>query len=198
MRKATQRAAAVSAAVLGVALIGTGCSSSTKDKTNEALSSASSAASAASSAASSAGSAISSAVSSVVGAPDEDGAGSSTVITGADGKEYTVSGPILAKLDSLDAAAKQDLGEPTGAEQKNPDGGIYQQFDGGVIVHTTRSYVVWGKIRDKWNELGGSQGKLGYPTSDETTNADGSKQTTFEHGIITWKTGDAEATVTEH
>ncbi|OBK83739.1 hypothetical protein A5648_11930 [Mycolicibacter sinensis] len=104
----------------------------------------------------------------------------------------------MAKLDSLDAAAKQDLGEPTGPEQKNPDGGTYQQFDGGVIVHTTRAYVVWGKIRDKWNELGGSQGKLGYPTSDETTNADGSKQSTFEHGVITWKEGDPEATVTEH
>jgi len=186
MRKATQRAAAVSAAVLGVALIGTGCST-TKEKTSEALSSASSVASSASSV-----------ISSAVNSPSEESAASSTVITGADGKEYTVSGPILAKLDSLDATAKQDLGEPTGAEQKNPDGGIYQQFDGGVIVHTTRSYVVWGKIRDKWNELGGSQGKLGYPTSDETTNADGSKQTTFEHGIVTWKTGDAEATVTEH
>ncbi|MCV7383629.1 LGFP repeat-containing protein [Mycolicibacter longobardus] len=187
MRKATQRAAAVSAAVLGVALIGTGCST-TKEKTSEALSSASSVASSASSV-------ISSAVTSPT---EESAAASSTVITGADGKEYTVSGPILAKLDSLDAAAKQDLGEPIAAEQKNPDGGIYQQFDGGVIVHTTRSYVVWGKIRDKWNELGGSQGKLGYPTSDETTNADGAKQSTFEHGVVTWKTGDAEATVAEH
>ncbi|MEB3033236.1 LGFP repeat-containing protein [[Mycobacterium] nativiensis] len=187
MRKATQRAAAVSAAVLGIALIGTGCST-TKEKTSEALSSASSVASSASSV-------ISSAVS---GPAEESGAASSTEMTGADGKEYTVSGPILAKLDSLDATAKQDLGEPTGSEQKNPDGGTYQQFDGGVIVHTTRSYVVWGKIRDKWNELGGSQGKLGYPTSDETTNADGSKQTTFEHGIVSWKDGDTEATVTEH
>lgn len=189
MRKATQRAAAVSAAVLGVALIGTGCST-TKEKTGEALSSASSVASSASSV-------ISSAVSTAPPA-EESEAASSTEMTGADGKEYTVAGPILAKLDSLDATAKQDLGEPTAAEQKNPDGGVYQQFDGGVIVHTTRSYVVWGKIRDKWNELGGSQGKLGYPTSDETTNADGSKQTTFEHGIVSWKTGDAEATVTEH
>ncbi|OBI08827.1 hypothetical protein A5735_18680 [Mycolicibacter heraklionensis] len=188
MRKATKRAAAVSAAVLGVALIGTGCDGTAKEKTNEALSSASSIASSASSV-----------ISSAVSTPsEEESAASSTVITGADGKEYTVSGPILAKLDSLDASAKQDLGEPTGAEQKNPDGGVYQQFDGGVIVHTTRSYVVWGKIRDKWNELGGSQGKLGYPTSDETTNADGAKQTTFEHGIITWNEGDAEATVTEH
>lgn len=186
MRKATQRAAAVSAAVLGVALIGTGCST-TKEKTSEALSSASSVASSASSV-----------ISSAVSAPEESAAASSTEMTGADGKEYAVSGPILAKLDSLDATAKQDLGEPTGAEQKNPDGGVYQQFDGGVIVHTTRSYVVWGKIRDKWNELGGSQGKLGYPTSDETTNADGTKQSTFEHGVVTFKTGDTEATVAEH
>ncbi|WP_244962550.1 LGFP repeat-containing protein [Mycolicibacter senuensis] len=172
---------------MGLALIGTGCSS-TKEKTSEALSSASSVASSASSV-----------ISSAVTTPaEESDAASSTEMTGADGKEYTVAGPILAKLDSLDAAAKQSLGEPTGAEQKNPDGGIYQQFDGGVIVHTTRSYVVWGKIRDKWNELGGSQGKLGYPTSDETTNADGTKQTTFEHGVISWKDGDPEATVTEH
>lgn len=188
MRKATQRAAAVSAAVLGVALIGTGCDN-TKEKSSEALSSASSVASSASSV-------LSSAVSTTPA--EESEAASSTEMTGADGKEYTVAGPILAKLDSLDAAAKQDLGEPTGPEQKNPDGGTYQQFDGGVIVHTTRSYVVWGKIRDKWNELGGSQGKLGYPTSDETINADGSKQSTFEHGVITWKEGDPEATVTEH
>lgn len=187
MRKATQRAAAVSAAVLGIAMIGTGCDN-TKEKASEALSSASSVASSASSV-----------ISSAVSTPAEESeAASSTEMTGADGKEYTVAGPILAKLDSLDATAKQDLGEPTGAEQKNPDGGVYQQFDGGVIVHTTASYVVWGKIRDKWNELGGSQGKLGYPTSDETTTADGGKQTTFEHGIITWKQGDPEATVVEH
>lgn len=186
MRKATQRAAAVSTALLGIALLGTGCNT-TKEKASEVASSASSVASSASSV-----------ISSAVTSPSESGAASSTEMTGADGKEYEVSGPILAKLDSLDASAKQDLGEPIGAEQKNPDGGIYQQFDGGVIVHTTRSYVVWGKIRDKWNELGGSQGKLGYPTSDETTNADGSKQSTFEHGIITWKPGDESATVTEH
>jgi uncharacterized protein with LGFP repeats len=194
MRKTTQRAAAFSAALAGIALIGSGCQSS-NDKGSEALSSASSA-----------GSAASSAVSSVLGQPDtsaesgsptESGAASSTQMQGADGKEYTVSGPILTKYDSLDPTDKQSLGEPTANAQTNPDGGIYQQFDGGVIVHTTRSYVVWGKIRDKWNELGGSQGKLGYPTSDETNTADGGKQTTFEHGTITWKPGEEEATVEE-
>ncbi len=185
MRKVTQRAAAVSAAVLGIALVGTGCGTA-KEKGSEALSSASSVVSSASSV-----------VSSAVTAPDE-GSTASTQMTGKDGKEYTVSGAILEKYNSLDAKAKQDLGEPKGDEQKNPDGGIYQQFDGGVIVHTTKSYVVWGKIRDKWNELNGSQGKLGYPTSDETDTADGGKEQTFEHGTVSWKPGEEEATVVEH
>lgn len=187
MRKATQRAAAVSAAILGVAVIGTGCSTATNDKGSEALSSVSSVASSASSA-----------ISSAVTEPEETATASTTQMAGKDGKEYTVSGPILDRYNALDAVNKTDLGEPKADEQKNPDGGVYQQFDGGVIVHTTQAYVVWGKIRDKWNELGGSQGKLGYPTSDETTAADGTKQTTFEHGVITFKVGEDEATVVEH
>jgi uncharacterized protein with LGFP repeats len=121
---------------------------------------------------------------------------SSTQIAGANGTEYTVEGPILAKWESLDEKARKDLGAPTGNEQKNPDGGVYQQFDGGVIINKTQAYVVWGKIRDKWNELGGSQGKLGYPTSDEVDTPDGAKKSTFEHGTISWKPGDNEAEVT--
>ena len=39
----------------------------------------------------------------------------------------------------------------------NEDGGVYQQFDGGVIISSDEgTFVVWGKIRDKWNELGGN------------------------------------------
>ena len=44
-------------------------------------------------------------------------------------------------------------------------------------------------------ELGGSQGQLGYPTSDETTNAEGQKQTTFQHGTVTWTEGADQAVV---
>jgi uncharacterized protein with LGFP repeats len=117
-------------------------------------------------------------------------------MTGANGTAYTVQGPILDKYNSLDDKARKDLGAPTGNQQTNPDGGIYQQFDGGVIIQKTQPYVVWGLIRDKWNELGGSQGKLGYPTSDEVDTPDGLKKSTFEHGTITWKPGDAQATVT--
>ena len=141
-----------------------------------------------SSAASSATSAISSAV-----------AGSTTTIPGANGTPYTVEGPILAKWQTLTDAQKKDLGAPFDNEKKTLNGtGSYQQFDGGVLIYKTGGpvYFVWGKIRDAWNDNQASQGKLGYPTADETTEPDGSFKSTFEHGTITWKQGDEKATVT--
>jgi len=184
MREITKRTAAFSAAIAGFALIGTGCSHATKSGETTTSTTTSVTTSVTSSAAGG------------TSATTGSAAPSTTQITGANGTAYTVEGPILAKYESLPDAAKKDLGAPTGNEQKNPDGGIYQQFDDGVIIYKTQAYVVWGKIRDKWNELGGSQGKLGYPTSDEIDTPDGLKKSTFEHGTITWKTGDADATVT--
>ncbi|WAI53264.1 hypothetical protein OUZ54_15565 [Mycobacterium avium subsp. paratuberculosis] len=184
MREITKRTAAFSVALAAFALIGGACS-----KSNNAGQTTSSASSSATSSATS-GTSASAAPSESTGT---SGAPSSTQINGA---PYTVEGPILAKYNALDDKARKDLGAPTGNEQKNPDGGVYQQFDGGVIVSKTQAYVVWGKIRDKWNQLGGSQGQLGYPTSDEVDTPDGAKKSTFEHGTITWKPGDAEATVT--
>jgi uncharacterized protein with LGFP repeats len=182
MREITKRTAAFSIAIAGSALIGSACSHTNTSGTATSASSA---------------------VSSVIASPTTSAAaatptaaGPSTQMTGANGAVYPVSGPILDKFNSLDDKAKKDLGAPIGNQQTNPDGGIYQQFDGGVIINKTQAYVVWGKIRDKWNELGGSQGKLGYPTSDETDTPDGLKKSTFEHGTITWKPGDAQATVT--
>jgi uncharacterized protein with LGFP repeats len=116
-------------------------------------------------------------------------------MTGANGTAYTVQGPILDKYNSLDEKARKDLGAPRRAQVTNPDGGIWQPFDGGVIIYKTAAYVVWGKIRDAWIALGGWQGKLGYPTSDEFDTPDGQKKSTFEHGTITWKPGAPRATV---
>ena len=181
MRAITKRTAVFSAAIAGFALIGAGCSHATKSGETTTPATTSVTSSATPGAAAPSGPSV---------------APSTTQITGANGTAYTVEGPILTKYDSLADAARKDLGAPTQNQQTNPDGGIYQQFDGGVIIYKTEAYVVWGKIRDKWNELGGSQGKLGYPTSDETDTADGLKKSTFEHGTITWKPGDAEATVT--
>ena len=119
-------------------------------------------------------------------------------MTGANGTAYTVEGPILAKYESLSDAQRKDLGAPFDNEKKTLDGsGVYQQFDGGVLIYRTGSpvYFVWGKIRDAWNANQGSQGKLGYPTADEQILPDGSFKSTFEHGTITWKPGDEKATV---
>jgi len=123
----------------------------------------------------------------------------STQIPGANGTPYTVQGPILAKYQSLTADQLKDLGKPYDNELKTKDGtGSYQQFDGGVLIYKNGGpvYFVWGKIRDAWNAVQASQGKLGYPTADETKEPDGSYKSTFEHGTITWKEGDEKATVT--
>ena len=175
MHSITKRTAVLSAATAAVALIGAGCTHATKGT---------------------AGQTASSPTTSAVATGTSATAPTSTQIAGANGTEYTVEGPILAKYLSLDAARRKALGAPTGNEDKHPDGGGFQEFDGGAIcVHGTGAYVILGKIRDKWNALGGMDGKLGFPTSDETDTPDGGKQATFEHGTITWKPGDAQATV---
>lgn len=227
MRATTKRTLAFAAAIAMVALIGAGCTHATKGT---------------------AGQTSSSPTTSAIATGTSAAAPTSTQIAGANGTQYTVEGPILAKYLSLDAATRKALGAPTGNEDKHPDGGGFQEFDGGAICshgtgtyvilgkirdkwnalggmdgklgfptgdedthpdgggfqefdggaicsHGTGTYVVWGKIRDKWNELGGMDGKLGLPTSDESDTPNGGKQATFEHGTITWKPGDPQATV---
>jgi uncharacterized protein with LGFP repeats len=182
MRAITKRTVAFTAAIAGFALIGSGCHA---NKSTEGTSTATTSAMSSSMMSSSA-------TSSAAASP------TSTQIPGANGTPYTVQGPILAKYQSLTESQKNDLKAPLDNEVKNPDGGIYQKFDGGVLITKTgaSTYVVWGLIRDAWNANGGSQGKLGYPTSDEVDSPDGAKKSTFEHGTITWKPGDAAATVT--
>jgi uncharacterized protein with LGFP repeats len=142
---------------------------------------------------------MSSAASSATSAISSGVAGATTTIPGANGTSYTVEGPILAKYQTLTDAQLKDLGKPFDNQHPTKDGsGVYQQFDGGVLIYRTggQVYFVWGKIRDQWNKLDASQGKLGYPTSDEQILPDGSFKSVFEHGTVTFKTGDTDATVT--
>jgi uncharacterized protein with LGFP repeats len=123
----------------------------------------------------------------------------STQIAGKNGTQYTVEGPILAKWDTLNDEQKKDLGAPYDNQKNTADNsGVYQQFDDGVLIYRNGGpvYFVWGKIRDAWNDVQASQGKLGYPTSDEVKEPDGTYKSTFEHGTVTWKEGDEKATVT--
>ncbi|CAJ1579662.1 hypothetical protein [[Mycobacterium] wendilense] len=181
MRNTTKKVAAVSALSLGFALVGAACASEDADDTAATTTTT-----------------AAEVTEETTTTTEAEATETGTTIPGADGTEYVVSGAILEKWQTLDATAQESLGAPTGEQQTNTDGGVYQQFDDGVIISSEAgSFVVWGKIRDKWNELGGSQGDLGYPTSDETTNAEGQKQTTFQNGTVTWTEGQEEAVVVE-
>jgi uncharacterized protein with LGFP repeats len=183
MRSITKRTVAFTAAIAGFALIGSGCHATKSTDAGTATTSAT----------------TSSAMTGMTSATSSAAAGSTTTIPGANGTPYTVQGPILARWLTLNDAQKKDLGAPYTNEAKTGDGsGVFQQFDGGVLIYKNGGpvYFVWGKIRDQWNKLDGSQGKLGYPTSDEQILPDGSFKSVFEHGTVTFKTGDPDATVT--
>lgn len=103
MRKVTKRAAAFSAAIAGVALIGSGCQGSDENKGNEATTTPS--------ATTSSTVAETPETTTEPGTATESGAPSSTQMAGENGMEYTVSGPILEKYNSLDDTAQGYLGE---------------------------------------------------------------------------------------
>jgi uncharacterized protein with LGFP repeats len=184
MRAISKRTASFSVAIAVFALIGAGCHQSNNSSQSS------------SSAASSSASAM---TSSAAAEPSTSAAPTSTQIAGKNGTEYTVEGPILAKWETLTDEQKKDLGAPYDNQKNTADNtGVYQQFDGGVLIYKNGGpvYFVWGKIRDAWNDLQASQGKLGYPTADELKEPDGTYKSTFEHGTVTWKEGDEKATVT--
>lgn len=108
---------------------------------------------------------------------------------------YWVQGAIFAKYVQLGAEAgflRYPLTDETGA----PDGvGRYNHFQGGSIYWkpATGANETHGAIRDKWNTLGGEQGILGYPLTDETKTVDGiGRFNHFERGSIYW-TPDTDA-----
>ncbi len=188
MKKIAQRRTArVVAGVAAVALIATGCSN---NKDSDAQATATSATAAASSAAESSAAAA-----------------EPVKVKSEDGTEVTLTGPIAAKYSAATDAQRTDLGAVLTGDRSSgtrESGVVFQQFKGGVIIAKnadagTPAYITWGRIRDAWNvdraEDGspdangknGSAGPLGTATSDETTTGT-VKQTTFEHGKITYDT----------
>ncbi len=133
---------------------------------------------------------------------------------GVDGTDVTLTGAIAAKYRSATDSQRKGLGPVLMGDHNagtRDSGLIYQQFKGGVITAKNAdatAFITWGKIRDAWNierdsegrpdQAGrnGSAGPLGAVTSDETAHGK-LKQTTFEHGKITFntQTGAVEVTV---
>ncbi|RDI69300.1 LGFP repeat-containing protein [Nocardia pseudobrasiliensis] len=69
----------------------------------------------------------------------------------------------------------------------------------GCQVYWPAPYEVCGAIRDKYNELGGPNSFLLYPTSNELTNPDGvGKRSTFQNGPIYWSSEGGAHPVVNH
>ncbi|MEV6431314.1 esterase [Nocardia sp. NPDC051463] len=122
------------------------------------------------------------------------GAAEETKIATQNG-EITISGEILEKYTAT-GGPTGPLGAPLEALETASNDGKYQDFTGGTIYWSkdTGSHIVWGEIRKAWEDNGGANGKLGYPTSDEKDIAGGGKESDFSGGTITW--ADGKTTVT--
>jgi len=87
------------------------------------------------------------------------------------------------------------LGQPAdagagSAEMSTRDGhGRFRDFQAGTIVWSpeTGAHEVHGRIRDKWGQLRGEGGFLGYPVTDETGTPDGrGRFNHFQGGSVYW------------
>ncbi|PPJ36679.1 hypothetical protein C5E45_19215 [Nocardia nova] len=69
----------------------------------------------------------------------------------------------------------------------------------GCQVYWPAPYEVCGAIRDKYNELGGPNSFLLWPTSNELTNPDGvGKRSVFQNGPIYWSSWGGAHPVVNH
>jgi uncharacterized protein with LGFP repeats len=69
-------------------------------------------------------------------------------------------------------------------------GGCSQAFQGGAIHYApgVGAFATWGPIRKAWGATAYQNGKLGYPTSNESCGQVGSCDQSFQGGLIHWTT----------
>lgn len=102
-----------------------------------------------------------------------------------------VAGAINARYQTL-GGRSSILGFPNGSDSpaKNNTGYI-TTFDGGDIFWSpsTGAHEVHGAILGAWANQGYETGSLGYPTTDEFTNAFGQQQSNFQGGALVFVGG---------
>lgn len=104
---------------------------------------------------------------------------------------------VASLMDSK--AAQFSLGAGYGGYGILRDGGWYHMYQGGAVVWTPAhgAMVSEGAIRADWQSLGFENGKMGYPTTDETSGLkNGGVYQMYEGGAIVWSptTGAHEST----
>ncbi|MGW0252597.1 LGFP repeat-containing protein [Nocardia goodfellowii] len=95
------------------------------------------------------------------------------------------------KAETLEAAAL--------SKEPSPDGQPRLMVAPGCQMYWPAPYEVCGAIRDKYNELGGPNSFLLWPTSNEMSNPDGAgKRSTFQNGPIYWSLAGGAHPVVNH
>lgn len=97
---------------------------------------------------------------------------------------HPVYGVIRAKWHELGREAGA-LGYPVSDESAAFNGGRFSNFQFGMIYWHPRfgGHAVYGRIGEKWIELGRERGVCGYPTSDEYDFDDGRSGDEYGYGI---------------
>ncbi|MFD3510111.1 hypothetical protein [Nocardia sp. NPDC058666] len=94
------------------------------------------------------------------------------------------------KAETMEAAVKS---------ADSTEGGATVMVAPGCQVYWPAPYEVCGAIRDKYNELGGPNSFLLWPTSNELTNPDGvGRRNTFTNGPIYWSPWGGAHPVANH
>lgn len=174
------------------------CSDDDKDKATDAVNQATSAAGdAGASATGKAGEAAASATGDSSKGADASGSESPDA-SGANGEMKEIDGPngpvevpaaVAAKYEELGGASSH-LGAPKGEAQKVGDG-QRQDFEGGTIFVDPEgnAALVQGKILERYEEQGGPESAVGWPTADEMP-TDGGWVSEFQNGKITFINGE--------
>ena len=95
---------------------------------------------------------------------------------------YAVYGAIRAKWHKLGRETGA-LGYPVSDESAAINGGRFNNFQFGMIYWHQKfgAHAVYGRVGEKWIQLGRDRGVCGYPTSDEYDFDDG--RDTGEYGV---------------
>ena len=104
------------------------------------------------------------------------------------GAQVSPNGPIRTAYQAARYQAG-NLGYPTGPQTCGiKNGGCYQTFQGGAITWspTAGAHPTGGEIRRAWAATGYENGRLGYPTRNETCTTTTRCSQTFQGGTITW------------
>ena len=180
-------------AIVGMLALSVAACSDDNDVAGQAGDAANQATSAAGEAGASATEKAGDAAASATGSDSEDKDGK-----GADGETAEIEGPdgpievpksVADKYEELGGESGY-LGAPTGETQTVGEG-QRQDFDGGTIFVDPEgnANVVQGKILERYEEQGGPESELGWPTADEEPQ-EGGWISTFQNGNITFVNGE--------